>query len=69
MPTQSKEIYRYSDLETMGYGCRTTIWKLVKEGKFPTPIDAGGRPAWIPDELNEWISTRPRIQYGNVVAV
>jgi len=69
MSTQNKAIYRYSDLAAMGYGCRTTIWNLVKEGKFPQPIDAGGRSAWIPEELNEWVSTRPRIQYGNVATI
>ena len=66
--SKEKAIYRYSDLEAMGYGCRTTIWNLVKTDQFCHPIDIGGRPAWLADELGEWVSTRPHIQYGNVVA-
>ena len=44
----SPDWYRYSDLQSLGYGSRVTIWRKVKEGKFPAPIDDGiGRPAWL----------------------
>ncbi len=64
---KGKAIYRYSDLEAMGFGCRATIWSRCKRGDFPAPIDAGGRPAWLPEEIDEWIARCPHIQYGNTV--
>lgn len=40
---------------------RSTIYKLVKEGKFPAPISLGERStAWISDEVDGWISDRIR---------
>ena len=62
-----KDLYRYADLKVLGYGSPTTVWRMVKEGKFPAPIDAGGRPAWLPEELHEWKMTRAHIRYGQAV--
>jgi len=39
---------------------RSTIYRLIKERKFPSPITlAGGRAAaWLEDEINQWIQDR-----------
>jgi len=56
-----KDLWRYADLQRLGYGCRATIWKMVKEEKFPTPIDDGnGRPAWLPEDVKQFLASRPR---------
>ena len=39
-------IFRYRDLEQMGYGSRQTIWRQERAGTFPAHIEIGGRPAW-----------------------
>lgn len=37
-----------------------TIWRWVKESKFPAPIRTGGNSvAWRSDQLQEWIESRP----------
>ncbi len=40
---------------------RTTIHNLVKDGKFPAPINiAGNRSGWYESEILEWMKSRPR---------
>ena len=60
-----KAIWRYADLEADGYGCRSTIWKLVKAGKLIPPRDFGNRPGWLREELEAFKKSRPQITYTN----
>ena len=40
---------------------RTTIYNKVKAGEFPAPVELpGSRIAWREDEIDAWISNRPR---------
>jgi len=43
------------DLSDAGYGSRATIYKNVKRGTFPAPLDDGnGRPIWTVEMLDEY---------------
>jgi predicted DNA-binding transcriptional regulator AlpA len=50
--------------------CYTTIFKWMRTGDFPLPIEIGppgGRSssvAWLESEVLEWLQARPRRQYG-----
>jgi len=48
----------YKDLVALGYGSKTTIWRKVKAGKLPKPIDCGGRPAWPESVMIEWLDSK-----------
>jgi prophage regulatory protein len=38
---------------------RSAIYELIKQGKFPAPINLGPRAvAWISDETETWIDER-----------
>jgi prophage regulatory protein len=40
---------------------RSTIYRLIQQGKFPRPISLGSRAsAWIEYEINEWCESRIR---------
>ena len=57
---QERKIYRYTDREDIGYGSRVTIWRKVKEGLFPSPVDDGaGRPIWLREDIENWKISRP----------
>ena len=44
---------------------RTTIWRLERAGKFPQHLRLSShRIGWYRDEIEEWISTRPRGMAG-----
>jgi len=55
-----KDLWGYSDLHKLGYGCPTAIWKKVKSQLFVQPIDYNGTPKWIPDEVRKYVASRPR---------
>ena len=44
---------------------RTTIWRRVRSGEFPAPVQLSGNVvAWHADQLNRWLQTRPRVNYA-----
>lgn len=34
---------------------RTSIYALIKAGKFPLPVKIGKASAWLDDEITQWI--------------
>ena len=39
---------------------RSTIYRMIAEGKFPAPIKVAKRAvAWRPDPLRQWMDARP----------
>ena len=43
---------------------RVQIYRDVKAGKFPAPIELGPNSVgWFEDELNEYLASRPRRTY------
>ena len=50
-------------------GYRSTRFDaLMKEPGFPVAIKLSARtPAWLEDEIDQWLATRPRIERGKAV--
>jgi prophage regulatory protein len=47
-------------LQITGLG-RSTLYKMISEGKFPAPVKLSIRAsAWRDDEVGHWTSSRPR---------
>ncbi len=41
---------------------RTTIWRMVKTGRFPKPVELGPRaPGWRQSDVHGWLESRPEI--------
>jgi prophage regulatory protein len=36
-----------------------TIWKWMREGKFPRARELGGKSCWLESEVNDWIAKLP----------
>ena len=48
---------------------RTTIWRRVRAGTFPAPIELGQNSIGWPESLiRSWLANRPRRTYGAEVA-
>lgn len=63
---QNLLILKYRDLEDQGYGSRATIYRKVKKGAFPPPLDLGnGQPGWRPEDIQKWRDSRPRKESGD----
>lgn len=62
-------ILRYNDLVERGI-CRSrmTLHRIRKERGFPAAVDPGGGVGWLEDEVNNWISSRPRRGSGETTS-
>jgi prophage regulatory protein len=44
--------------QTVGY-CKVTIYKMIREGRFPMQIHLGpNKVAWLRSEILEWIDQK-----------
>ena len=51
-------------LHLTGIRSRTTIWRRIQTGGFPSPVDLGaGRIRWRASDIAEWISALPLRRY------
>ena len=62
----SERIINYNEVIRLTGQSRAGIWRLVKAGRFPAPIDlgTGRRVGFFEDEIQAWIENRPRVSYG-----
>jgi prophage regulatory protein len=44
-----------------------TIWKWMREGKFPRSRELGGKTAWIEAEVEAWIAGLPERKYKVII--
>ena len=51
-------------VETVGKS-RTSIWRDVRDGNFPAPLQLGPNSiGWIEAEVLQWLADRPRVSYA-----
>ncbi len=51
-------IYRPELLRRIGL-CYPTVWRMMREGKFPRGRVVGGKTAWLESEIDNWIAALP----------
>jgi prophage regulatory protein len=52
--------FRIRDVEKFSGLSRASIYRLMREGKFPRPVRLGERAvAWTIDDLETWAENRP----------
>lgn len=55
------QILKIDELESRLQMTRGAIYKLIKEGTFPAPVQLLKRASgWIESEVDEWVMSRPR---------
>jgi predicted DNA-binding transcriptional regulator AlpA len=58
-PLNSRMIFKTELLRLVGCSY-ATVWRWMREHKFPMSFDVGGKTAWREDEINAWFASRPR---------
>ena len=59
MEKQLREIIRYPEVEKMIKLSRVTIWRMIRAGTFPTPVQLGpGSKGFFKDEIVGWQEQR-----------
>ena len=56
-----QRILRRRDVETLTGLSRSTLYAMMADGNFPSPIKLGKRAVgWQDTDLTEWIASRPK---------
>ena len=62
---QSRRIIRPKGVEEKIDRSRVQIWRDVRDGKFPAPIQLGPNAVgWFEDEIDDWLASRPRVAWA-----
>lgn len=56
---QSKMIFKPEVIKRVGF-TYPTLWRWMREGKFPLSFDIGSKSAWLESEIDAWLASRPR---------
>ena len=61
IPMENIMLLRRVEVEQICGLSRSSIYRLMRAGKFPLPIKIGPRATrWLERDIGNWISTRPR---------
>lgn len=56
-----KRIIRTTEVLKIVQFSRSTLWRKVKKGKFPAPVELGhNSTGYFEHEIQEWLNSRPR---------
>lgn len=59
------KILRYAEVLRRTGLSRTTIWRKIRAGDFPAPIQLGPNSVgWLDEEIDTWVANRPRVTYA-----
>ena len=54
-----------SVLRRCGVKARSTLWRWVRAGKFPAPVQLSSQNiAWRRSDVNAWIAARPPVAWA-----
>lgn len=63
----ARTILRGKQVEKKIGKSRTQIWRDIRAGTFPAPVELGPNSVgWFEDEISEWLNNRPRVNYASV---
>lgn len=58
-------ILRFSQVREKTGLSRSTVYRRIRAGTFPSPLDLGDGDnrslGWFADEIDEWVMDRPRV--------
>jgi prophage regulatory protein len=64
-PSTSRKLIRWPVVHEMTGKSRTQVWRDIKAGRFPAPVQTGPNSvAWYQDEVQGYVASRPRVRYA-----
>ena len=59
------KILRFAEVRERTGLSRATVYRRIRAGTFPTPLDLGSgqgnhQLGWLEEEVDEWVKARPR---------
>lgn len=60
-----RTIIRWPEVHRRTGRSRTQVWRDIRAGKFPVPVQLGPNAiGWYSDEIEAWQTDRPRVNYA-----
>jgi predicted DNA-binding transcriptional regulator AlpA len=66
-PSDSVLISKATMMARVNFLSFVTIWRLMRDGKFPRARIVGNRVAWLKSEIDHWIASREVCAYKDDV--
>ena len=67
-PPNKRFVFRSELLERLSI-TYPTLWRWMRDGRFPTPQIIGGSNAWLESEVDHWMTSQPRRVYDKKAEV
>lgn len=62
MKNEVKPLMDQKDVLATAKISRTTLWKMIKDGRFPKPIKIGSALRWKPETVQTWLENLEAVQ-------
>jgi prophage regulatory protein len=63
--SKPRRIMRDPEVQQRTQMSRVQRWRRVRKGTFPPPVQLGPNSiGWFEDEIEAWLSQRPRVSYA-----
>lgn len=63
--TEGDKILRAPDVLNIVALSRTTLWRKVRNGSFPAPLQLGTNSiGWLESTINEWMKNLKHVNYA-----
>ena len=56
-------LFKDEVLERVGGVSFVSLWRWMRDGKFPVAREVGGQSAWLESDIDAWMQSRPLRQY------
>jgi prophage regulatory protein len=65
MSETSRKLIRWPVVHEKTGKSRTQVWRDIRAGKFPAPVQIGPNSiGWYLDEIEAYTASRPRVSYA-----
>ena len=65
-PQQARRTIDGHEVERRTGYSRVQRWRKIRKGEFPEPVELGSnKMGWFEDEIDAWLSKRPRRSYSS----
>jgi prophage regulatory protein len=66
--TQENRLIRLPEVMRRVGMARPTVYRAIKEGRFPEPVKVGSASMWVEREIEAWIRERIAESRGGIAA-
>ena len=62
IPADGEVLFKYTQVCAAIAQSKTTLYRMVRDGKFPSPVGVGRNSRWLRSEVNSWITDQSKLR-------